>query len=264
MGYILVQRSHDVQFNQILSALDAEYHTLIVADSELNGVIEQHQHNTDGFVVFHLTEATSRAAELLTNERFNAPTTPIAYLGKIGPDTRLPYSVAHFEILLADKLVEYLRQPRQISVLVVEDDDAIRDVLQLSLSKHFVVSCAADGPIAMQLLENKTFDIVVLDLMLPGGISGEEIFTHSHTSQPDTPVVIITAHDTKKLELDFAFRGADAYVPKPFDSNSVFRHLLMKTIKDRHEKTAAHARLSRLNEAEHARRAYAQRMRPYT
>ncbi len=263
MGYILIQRTCDEKYNPIIAELGSVFQTLIAADADMSSAIEEHQHEIDGFVAVSLTEAVMRSTELLTNERFNAPTTPIAYAGEINQGTFLPYGVTHFDVASVDMLVEYLKQPKRIDVLVVEDDDAIRDVLSLSLSRHFSVDCAGDGPQAMQILEESLFDIVVLDVMLPGGISGEEIFTHIRKSQPNAAVVVITAYDSSKRELDFAFRGADAYVPKPFDSNASFRRLLMKTLKDRHQKTSPRERGGNRDESAEAWCEYKKQMSEY-
>lgn len=263
MGYILIQRSDDELLGRVVSELDRTYETLIVADDDMSSAIDEHEHQIDGFVVFNLTDAVIRTSELLTNERFNAPTTPIAYVGEIDSEDYLPYSVTQFDAGSICTLVEYLNQPRRIDILVVEDDDAIRDVLQLSLSKHFEVECAEDGPRAVQVLDKSVFDIVVLDVMLPGGISGEEMFMHVKKTQPNAVVVIITAHDTRKLELEFAFRGADAYVPKPFDSNASFRRLLIKTLKERHEKTVQRSRMGTKDGTNEAWQVYAKLMSDY-
>lgn len=263
MGYILVQHSHDVQFAQLLDTLHKQFEIIEATDVELGEVIERNQQQISGFVVSHLTEPALRVAELLTDERFNAPTTPIAFVGKIGVDTQLPYAASPFTIASSSDIVRYLSEPRRISVLVVEDDDAIRDVLTLSLETHFHVESVADGTQAMHALKTARYDIVVLDVMLPG-VSGEAVHEFIRDSLPDTPVIIITAFDTKERELDFTFRGADAYIPKPFDSNLEFRRQLMNTLKSRHPKSNSHNSVSQRDSAANAWQNYERRMRTYS
>lgn len=265
MGYILVQHYNNEQYRKVIEHLERVYQTLVVMDDDLGNAIDEHEHQIDGFVAFKLTEAVRRSAELLTNERFNAPTTPLAYVGEGRADvtTVAPYGVVRFEAESTKEMIEYLKQPRRIEILVVEDDDGIRDVLQLSLARHFKVECAADGPGALEILNKSVFDMVVLDVMLPGGLSGEDIFDHIKKTQPDTAVVIITAHDNRTRELEFSFRGADAYVAKPFDSNASFRQLLMKTLKERHERNQPRVVGSVEDESEEAWKEYEKHMNEY-
>ena len=262
MQHILVQRSHDIRFASTLALLDSEFDTLAVADTELARTIERNQHAIDGFVFFHLTSAASRAAEILTDERFNKPSMPIAYLGHLARGAHLPFGTISFGQSQTEDLLSHLRNPQPLSVLVVEDDDGIREVLELCLSTHYEITCAADGHQALQVLESRSFELVILDVMLPG-ISGDEVFTYIQNHCPDTAVIVITAYDNKQREFGFAFRGADAYIPKPFESNTAFRRLVMQTIKARHEKRASHAQTERLDKENLAWRQYADRMRSY-
>lgn len=263
MNRVLVQQTHDARFNRILSELDEAFETVVLADSELGDLIEANQQHIDGFVVFHLTNASVKATELVTNERFNRPTTPIAYFGKLGTGTRLPYAVSHFGDASLSDAIRYLSAPRSLSVLVVEDDDGIRDVLDLSLSRHFQVDVAADGEQAIQRLENAHYDIVVLDVMLPK-ISGDEVFVHARATRPDMPILIITAYDTEKRALEYAFRGADGYVAKPFDSNLAFRQTLIDTLRSHHDRRSVQAIPHERAVVDDARRQYEARMRAYT
>ncbi|MCC7399039.1 MAG: response regulator transcription factor [Planctomycetes bacterium] len=101
-------------------------------------------------------------------------------------------------------------------VLLVEDDRAIRTVLQDALQNDgHAVSTAADGDEAMAKLRGSTFDLLVLDVMLPGP-SGLEILQALRRRDQTTPVLLLTARDgegDKVLGLEL---GADDYVTKPF------------------------------------------------
>jgi DNA-binding response OmpR family regulator len=101
------------------------------------------------------------------------------------------------------------------SVLVVDDDPGIRQLLRLYLERdgHRVTE-ASDGRAALQLAETARFDLVLLDIMLPG-IDGLEVCRRMRETT-DTPIVLLTARsgDTDKvIGLDL---GADDYVVKPF------------------------------------------------
>ncbi|MBL8750352.1 MAG: response regulator transcription factor [Planctomycetes bacterium] len=101
-------------------------------------------------------------------------------------------------------------------ILLVEDDRAIRTVLQDALQNddHSVTS-AADGDEALALLRTRKFDLLVLDVLLPGP-SGLEILQAVRRTDRETPVLLLTARGgegDKVLGLEL---GADDYVTKPF------------------------------------------------
>ena len=262
MTKVLVQRSHDARFTEILSALRESFETIVSSDPELGEAIDKHRREIAGFVLFHSTERTTRASRLLLDERFNVPTTPMAYLGPFGRETRLPYGVVPFAGSSSSELVAFLSSPRRVRVLVVEDDDGIRDVLRLSLSRHFDVQTATDGAQALERLADATYEAVVLDVMLPR-VGGDELFRHLRETAPDTAVLVITAYDTEERALDFAFRGADGYLAKPFDSNRAFRQKLVEALCRRHEHVLEDSRTRQTNETDDAWRAYRKRLGVY-
>jgi len=103
-----------------------------------------------------------------------------------------------------------------VRVLVVEDERKLAQVLAAALeAEHYDVVVAATGEDGFYRANAERFDLVVLDLMLPGR-SGLEILHTLRERQIDTPVLILTARDgvdDRVLGLD---RGADDYLVKPF------------------------------------------------
>lgn len=103
-----------------------------------------------------------------------------------------------------------------MKILVVEDEKKVALALQKGLeSEHYNVQVALTGEEGFYLLCSREFDLVVLDLMLPGR-DGMEILRTLRRSKARTPVLILTARDTledKILGLDL---GADDYLVKPF------------------------------------------------
>jgi two-component system response regulator QseB len=104
-----------------------------------------------------------------------------------------------------------------VRILLVEDDDllaaGIRDTLERAL---YAVEWVADGPHALAALQTNTFDLVILDLGLPG-LDGIEVLKRVRAGGAATPVLILSARDTapdRVLGLD---AGADDYLIKPFD-----------------------------------------------
>jgi DNA-binding response OmpR family regulator len=103
-----------------------------------------------------------------------------------------------------------------LKILVIEDERKVALALQKGLeSEHYDVQVALTGEEGFYLLCSREFDLVVLDLMLPGR-DGMEILRTLRKSNARTPVLILTARDTledKILGLDL---GADDYLVKPF------------------------------------------------
>jgi len=101
-------------------------------------------------------------------------------------------------------------------VLVVEDERKLRDVLASALqSEHYEVVASGSGDEGFVRSQGEAFDLVVLDLMLPGR-SGLEILQALRQRRIDTPVLLLTARDgvdDRVLGLDL---GADDYLVKPF------------------------------------------------
>jgi two-component system alkaline phosphatase synthesis response regulator PhoP len=101
-------------------------------------------------------------------------------------------------------------------ILIVEDDDAIREGLDLNLGLegHAVVA-AADGEAALRALENEGFDLVLLDVMLPGR-NGFEVLRAIRQRDKDLPVILLTARVDEADKILGLELGADDYVTKPF------------------------------------------------
>ena len=101
-------------------------------------------------------------------------------------------------------------------ILVVEDDAAIREALvdALGFAKHEVLS-AADAPGGLELALRRDYDLLLLDLMLPGG-NGFELLEELRRSRPTVPVIILTARGQESDRVRGLRMGADDYVVKPF------------------------------------------------
>lgn len=105
-------------------------------------------------------------------------------------------------------------------VLVVDDDINICELLRLYLEKEgFAVTVANDGKVALDTAKSESFDIILLDIMLPG-LDGWQVCREIR-KESDVPIIMITAKGEtfdKILGLEL---GADDYVPKPFDAKEV-------------------------------------------
>lgn len=105
-------------------------------------------------------------------------------------------------------------------IAVIEDDAAINKILTDFLRKNGCETAAAfDGASASELLEKQSFDLVLMDLMLPQK-SGETLIAELR-AQCDTPVIVISAKSMMETKLEVLRLGADDYILKPFDLNEV-------------------------------------------
>jgi two-component system, OmpR family, phosphate regulon response regulator PhoB len=104
-------------------------------------------------------------------------------------------------------------------ILLVEDEKDIRELieLQLKLNKYDVVSCA-NGSDAIKLIDSESFDLYILDRMLPE-VEGLEICKHIRSLKQisNLPILIITALARPENIVEGLDAGADDYVTKPFD-----------------------------------------------
>ena len=100
-------------------------------------------------------------------------------------------------------------------ILVVDDEPSIREVVGLYLERAgFRVTSAADGRAALEALTQQSFDLVVLDLMLPH-VDGLEI-TRRLRAESNTPIIMLTARGEELDRILGLEMGADDYVTKPF------------------------------------------------
>ena len=107
-----------------------------------------------------------------------------------------------------------------LQILIVEDDILLSDMLKSLLSQNgYRVNTAYSGSEALLILEKETFDLILLDLMLPG-ISGEEVLTTIRKKQT-TPIIGVSAKTDIDSRIDLIKNGADDYITKPFDNKEL-------------------------------------------
>lgn len=109
-------------------------------------------------------------------------------------------------------------------LLIVEDDPKLADFVARGLrAERFAVDVAADGLAGLQHLEAYSYDLLLLDLMLPR-LSGTELLQRVRAMQPALPVLVLTARDATEDKVRHFEAGADDYLTKPFD----FAELLVR------------------------------------
>lgn len=120
-------------------------------------------------------------------------------------------------------------------ILIVDDDNRIRDLLKRFLSKegHRVTS-AADAARARKLMGTMAFDLAILDIMMPGE-DGLSLLSTMRASAEQTPVILLTARDLPEDRIDGLKRGADDYLSKPFEPEELALRVaavLRRTVKE--------------------------------
>lgn len=103
-----------------------------------------------------------------------------------------------------------------MKILVVEDEDALRDMVRESLEKEkYIVECASDYQTALTKVQEYDYDCVLLDIMLPGG-SGLGILSALKRLRKQERVIILSAKDSVDDKIKGLDMGADDYLAKPF------------------------------------------------
>lgn len=104
-------------------------------------------------------------------------------------------------------------------ILVIEDEELVRNVLDFRLKKDgYEVVLAKDGEEALNYINNEAFNLILVDIMLPF-VGGLELTTHIKSSPKtkDTPVIVLSANGLEQVILDAFALGATDFMVKPFN-----------------------------------------------
>ena len=118
-------------------------------------------------------------------------------------------------------------------ILMVDDDEGIRSLVKKYLNENnFLVTTAKSAEDALEKIEIINFDMIILDIMMPGK-SGLQ-FIQENKNQIDTPVILLTAKGSADDRVEGLEIGADDYLPKPFEPKELIlriKNILKKTKK---------------------------------
>ena len=110
-------------------------------------------------------------------------------------------------------------------ILVVDDDDGIRDLVKSYLKQNgFLVTSASNAEEAFDKTTIIKFDLIILDIMMPGK-SGLD-FTKEYKKKIDTPIILLTAKGEASERVKGLEFGADDYLPKPFEPKELILRIL--------------------------------------
>lgn len=112
------------------------------------------------------------------------------------------------------------------TVLVIEDNQEINQLLSDDLSSNYQVLSAYSGTEGLLLFKTEKIDLVLLDIMLPGKNGGEVL--KEIRSQSQVPIIMISALDQKKVVSEYLIQGANDYIVKPFDLDEVRARIIVQ------------------------------------
>ncbi len=119
-------------------------------------------------------------------------------------------------------------------ILVVDDDDGIRSLVKKYLIENdFLVSTAENAEDAFEKIKLIKFDLIILDIMMPGK-NGLE-FIQENKTKIETPIILLTAKGEANERIEGLELGADDYLPKPFEPKELIlriKNILNKTKKN--------------------------------
>lgn len=126
-----------------------------------------------------------------------------------------------------------------IKILIVEDEEAIANLIRMNLVKAgYQCEIASDGEEAADDIENKTYDLILLDIMLPK-LNGYEVLEYAKTM--DIPVIFLTAMGETQQKVKGLKMGAEDYIAKPFEIAELLARV--ETVLRRYQKTEQKLRL---------------------
>lgn len=109
----------------------------------------------------------------------------------------------------------------KLKILVVDDEKVIREGCREVLAQDgFEVVLAENGEQGLKMIERAHFDVILLDLMMPG-LSGFDVLSHVKALHPDTSIIVITGYATIENSIEAMKKGAFDFIPKPFSPDQL-------------------------------------------
>ncbi len=101
-------------------------------------------------------------------------------------------------------------------ILVVDDEESMRQLLEIALGKDgHRITLADSGKAATKLIDQNSFDLVISDIKMPD-MSGVDVLRHVKETEPGTPVIMVTAYASAETAVEALRLGAYDYLTKPF------------------------------------------------
>ena len=107
---------------------------------------------------------------------------------------------------------------KQLKILAVDDDPLTLKMLEKKLGKEgYDIETASDGVKASKLISEKFYDIIITDLVMPGGVDGMDVLNEAKNKNKQTEVILLTAHASVENAVEAMRRGASDYLKKPIN-----------------------------------------------
>lgn len=126
-----------------------------------------------------------------------------------------------------------IRRETKASVLVVEDEESLREALKLNLElEGYEVSTVDNGPGVLKMVKNEHFDLIILDIMLPD-MDGLTVCETIRIQQNDVPILFLSARNTSADRVLGLKKGGDDYLTKPFNLEELLLRVDKLILKNR-------------------------------
>ncbi len=202
---------------EALAALRGHAYALIISDVELGDLDAWRLTRLVRSGVMPLEKHTPVIVVAKTWSARILETTAIEY----GVDEVLPLAtISRLGEVIEKQLKKDHNQVRIPSLLVIEDNPDIARLVDRVLNGRFAITLCGDGEQGLQRYQEQVFDLVLLDVQLPG-ISGRDVLHEILARQRDQTVVIMTAHGSAQLAEELLLQGASDFLMKPFRSEEL-------------------------------------------
>ncbi|SDR65019.1 response regulator transcription factor [Christiangramia echinicola] len=106
-------------------------------------------------------------------------------------------------------------------ILIVEDNPMVIRSLEFKLKRDgYEVYIAEDGRIALEILKQHSFDLILTDLMLPF-VTGVQLIEHVKSNYPETPIIVLSTSKQEDIIMDAFNLGVEDFITKPFSPNEL-------------------------------------------
>jgi len=115
-----------------------------------------------------------------------------------------------------------MSEEQKKSILIVDDEEIIREFLYEVLHEDYSITSVCDGDEAIEKLKERKFDLIITDLKMPK-VSGEEVVKFACQSNPDYKVIVISGYSSLYTVSQSVNNGANAFLSKPFSINELMQ-----------------------------------------
>lgn len=120
-----------------------------------------------------------------------------------------------------------------MKILIIEDENGLREAVMESLKQEgYLVDGTADGESGLDLIRSELYDLVILDIMLPG-LSGLDVLSIARKLKINVPIILLTALSQLQDKIEGMDSGADDYITKPFEMKELLARIRMVTRRQR-------------------------------